>query len=136
MAHFLIYSPSHSAISSFTYLIIHLFNHSFISSFTLLFIHSITYHLTHSLPHSLISFPHFIHSRAPIGLFYHAAWFTQPQNMEGFERFLDTILSLDDVWFVTGWQVIQWMRNLSNPTDPLNFEPFQCNNEKVRNIFT
>ena len=71
---------------------------------------------------------HYNTNRAPIGLYYHAAWFTQPQNMEGFERFLDTILSLDDVWFVTGWQVIQWMRNLSNPVDPLNFEPFQCNN--------
>ena len=60
------------------------------------------------------------------GLFYHAAWFTQPHNMEGFQRFLDTILSLNDVWFVTSWQAIQWMRNLANPVDPLNFEPFQC----------
>jgi len=75
---------------------------------------------------------HYNTNRAPIGLYYHAAWFTQPQNMEGFERFLDTILSLDDVWFVTGWQVIQWMRNLSNPVDPLNFEPFQCNNNHRR----
>ena len=46
--------------------------------------------------------------------------------MEGFQRFLDTILSLNDVWFVTSWQAIQWMRNLANPVDPLNFEPFQC----------
>ena len=69
-----------------------------------------------------------------LGLFYHAAWFTQPHNMEGFQRFLDTILSLDDVWFVTSWQAIQWMRNLANPVDPLNFEPFQCNTKKVNNI--
>jgi len=73
---------------------------------------------------------HYNTNRAPIGLFYHAAWFTQPHNMEGFQRFLDTILSLDDVWFVTSWQAIQWMRNLANPVDPLNFEPFQCNNTK------
>ena len=70
------------------------------------------------------------------GLFYHAAWFTQPHNMEGFQRFLDTILSLNDVWFVTSWQAIQWMRNLANPVDPLNFEPFQCNNTKVWKIFS
>ena len=74
---------------------------------------------------------HYNTNRAPIGLFYHAQWFTQPHNMEGFERFLDTILSLDDVWFVTSWQAIQWMRNLANPVDPLNFEPFQCNYKKV-----
>ena len=71
--------------------------------------------------------------RAPIGLFYHAAWFTQPHNLEGFERFLDTILSLNDVWFVTSWQSIQWMRSLHDPGDPLRFEPFQCN-KKVRTV--
>jgi len=75
---------------------------------------------------------HYNTNRAPIGLFYHAAWFTQPHNMEGFQRFLDTILSLDDVWFVTSWQAIQWMRNLANPVDPLNFEPFQCNTKKKK----
>ena len=73
----------------------------------------------------------FMHISYFLGLFYHAAWFTQPHNMEGFQRFLDTILSLDDVWFVTSWQAIQWMRNLANPVDPLNFEPFQCNTKKV-----
>lgn len=47
---------------------------------------------------------------------------------------MDTILSLNDVWFVTSWQAIQWMRNLANPVDPLNFEPFQCKQtrEQVR----
>lgn len=45
----------------------------------------------------------------------------------GFEAFLDEILQKEDVWLVTSWQALQWVRQ---PT-PLNrirqFPPFQCN---------
>lgn len=65
--------------------------------------------------------------RAPFGLFYHAAWFTQPHHKEGFISFLDTIVAMDDVWVITNTQAIEWVRN---PT-PLalldTFEPFGCN---------
>ncbi|XP_033226362.1 uncharacterized protein LOC117178918 [Belonocnema kinseyi] len=87
---------------------------------------------------------HYTTNRAPFGLFYHAAWFTQPHHKEGFISFLDTIVAMDDVWVVTNWQALQWVRN---PT-PLglldNFEPFgcnyqdrpkKCNNAKVCNLW-
>ncbi|XP_063978438.1 uncharacterized protein LOC135163145 isoform X4 [Diachasmimorpha longicaudata] len=87
---------------------------------------------------------HYTTNRAPFGLFYHAAWFTQPHHKEGFISFLDTIAAMDDVWIVTNWQALQWVRN---PT-PLalldNFEPFgcnypdrpkKCNNAKVCNLW-
>lgn len=65
--------------------------------------------------------------RAPFGLFYHAAWFTQPHHKEGFISFLDTIVAMDDVWVVTNWQALQWVRN-PTPTEFLDrFEPFGCN---------
>ncbi|XP_076281497.1 chitin deacetylase-like 5 isoform X2 [Lasioglossum baleicum] len=70
---------------------------------------------------------HYTTNRSPFGLFYHAAWFTQPHHKEGFISFLDTIVAMDDVWIVTNWQAIQWVRN---PTPlPLmhTFEPFGCN---------
>ncbi|XP_043509139.1 uncharacterized protein LOC122528252 isoform X2 [Frieseomelitta varia] len=87
---------------------------------------------------------HYTTNRAPFGLFYHAAWFTQPHHKEGFISFLDTIVAMDDVWIVTNWQAIQWVRN---PTPlPLlhTFEPFgcnypdrpkKCNNPKVCNLW-
>ncbi|KOC70704.1 hypothetical protein WH47_06744 [Habropoda laboriosa] len=87
---------------------------------------------------------HYTTNRAPFGLFYHAAWFTQPHHKEGFISFLDTIVAMDDVWIVTNWQGIQWVRN---PTPlPLmhTFEPFgcnypdrpkKCNNPKVCNLW-
>ncbi|PSN29749.1 hypothetical protein C0J52_22232 [Blattella germanica] len=61
--------------------------------------------------------------RAPFGLFYHAAWFTQPHHKEGFIAFLDTIVNMQDVWLVTNWQAIQWER------------PRRCNNPKVCNLW-
>ncbi|XP_066596969.1 uncharacterized protein Cda5 isoform X2 [Prorops nasuta] len=87
---------------------------------------------------------HYTTNRAPFGLFYHAAWFTQPHHKEGFISFLDTIVAMDDVWVITNWQALQWVRN---PT-PLalldRFEPFgcnyqdrpkKCNNPKVCNLW-
>ncbi|XP_076662435.1 chitin deacetylase-like 5 [Halictus rubicundus] len=70
---------------------------------------------------------HYTTNRAPFGLFYHAAWFTQPHHKEGFISFLDTIVSMDDVWIVTNWQAIQWVRNPTPLSELHTFEPFGCN---------
>ncbi|XP_041975244.1 uncharacterized protein LOC121730318 isoform X2 [Aricia agestis] len=70
---------------------------------------------------------HYTSNRAPFGLFYHAAWFTQPHHKEGFIMFLDFINQMQDVWIVTNWQALQWVRD-PTPISRLNsFQPFQCN---------
>jgi hypothetical protein len=66
-------------------------------------------------------------------LFYHAAWFTQPHHKIGFETFLDTLVSMEDVWIVTSWQAIQYLRSLPDKIDPRRLEAFQCKKE-VKNI--
>lgn len=64
--------------------------------------------------------------RAPFGLFYHAAWFTQPHHKAGFIKFLDAINSMNDVWIVTNSQALQWVRD-PTPLSRINaFQPFQC----------
>ncbi|KAK2582761.1 hypothetical protein KPH14_005028 [Odynerus spinipes] len=87
---------------------------------------------------------HYTTNRAPFGLFYHAAWFTQAHHKEGFISFLDTIVAMDDVWVVTNWQAIQWIRNPTPLALMGNFEPFgcnyadrpkKCNNPKVCNLW-
>lgn len=65
--------------------------------------------------------------RAPFGLFYHAAWFTQPHHKEGFIKFLDTINAMNDVWIVTNWQALQWVRDPTPLSRMNSFQPFQCN---------
>ncbi|KAK9890274.1 hypothetical protein WA026_010382 [Henosepilachna vigintioctopunctata] len=87
---------------------------------------------------------HYTTNRAPFGLFYHAAWFTQPHHKEGFINLLDDILAMKDVWVLTNWQAVEWVRN-PTPTSRLgSFKPFQCdysdrpkrcNNPKVCNLW-
>ncbi|XP_013149526.1 PREDICTED: uncharacterized protein LOC106111883 isoform X5 [Papilio polytes] len=70
---------------------------------------------------------HYTTNRAPFGLFYHAAWFTQPHHKEGFIMFLDYINKMKDVWIVTNWQALQWVRDPTPISRLNNFQPFQCN---------
>lgn len=65
--------------------------------------------------------------RAPFGLYYHAAWFTHEHHKEGFIAFLDTIVNMPEVWLVTNWQAIEWVRDPQPLSTVKNFPPFQCN---------
>ena len=65
--------------------------------------------------HPILSLVTFLYSR-----------FTTPHHKEGFELFLDTIVAMEDVWVVTAWQTIQWMRNPADLDNIDNFKPFQC----------
>ncbi|XP_077550966.1 chitin deacetylase-like 5 [Haemaphysalis longicornis] len=69
---------------------------------------------------------HYKSNRAPFNLFYHSAWFNTQHHKKGFLRFLDHILAKGDVWLLTNWQLIQWIRN-PTPNSRINsFEPWQC----------
>lgn len=65
--------------------------------------------------------------RAPFGLFYHAAWFTHEHHKEGFIAFMDTIVNMPEVWLVTNWQALQWVRDPQPLNTVNNFPAFQCN---------
>ncbi|KRT80463.1 Carbohydrate-binding protein [Oryctes borbonicus] len=70
---------------------------------------------------------HYTTNRAPFGLFYHAAYFTKDHHKEGFIKFLDYINSMKDVYLVTNWQAIQWVRDPTPSSRLSTFQPFQCN---------
>lgn len=72
---------------------------------------------------------HYTTNRAPFGLFYHAAWFTQPHHKEGFIKFLDTINAMNDVFIITNWQALQWVRDPTPMSRINSFLPFQCNHK-------
>ena len=52
--------------------------------------------------------------------------FTTPHHKEGFELFLDTIISMEDVWIVSTWQMLQWMRDPVPLENIMDYKPFQC----------
>jgi len=81
---------------------------------------------------------HYTSNKAPFPMFYHAAWFRlRPHREEALFKFLDSILELPDVYFVTSQQLLQWVRSpspLSNPQPALacpvrNIPP--CGDRKV-----
>ena len=54
---------------------------------------------------------HYTKSKAPFPLFFHAAWFfNRPHRKDGFLKFIDSILALPDVYFVTSQELIAWTR--------------------------
>ncbi|KAH9508042.1 hypothetical protein Btru_052686 [Bulinus truncatus] len=44
-------------------------------------------------------------NRAPFGIFIHARWFHTEHNLDGLDRFIDYLLTIDDVYIVTPSQV-------------------------------
>jgi peptidoglycan/xylan/chitin deacetylase (PgdA/CDA1 family) len=54
---------------------------------------------------------HYTKSKAPFPLFFHAAWFfNRDHRTVGFLQFIDSILALPDVYFVTSQELIAWTR--------------------------
>jgi hypothetical protein len=70
---------------------------------------------------------HYNSNRAPFGLYYHSAWFNTIHHRRGFMRFIDQILTKKDVYFVTKWQLIQWMREPTTLSSITSFKPWLCN---------
>jgi len=83
---------------------------------------------------------HYTGKKEPFPLFFHAAWFFNRQHRkEGFLRFIDSILALPDVYFVTSQELINWTRNpvplasvASSPIFTCNFpnRPRRCGRNK------
>jgi len=71
---------------------------------------------------------HYTKSKAPFPLFFHAAWFfNRAHRKEGFLKFIDSILALPDVYFVTSQELIAWTR-YPEPLPQVHSSPiFHCN---------
>ncbi len=69
---------------------------------------------------------HYHSNRAPFGLYYHSAWFNTDHHKRGFIRVIDELLKHKDVYFMTKWQLIQWMRNPTPLQDIYSFNAWHC----------
>lgn len=70
---------------------------------------------------------HYKSNKAPFGLYFHSAWFNTQHYRKAFMRFIDHIGANTDVYFVTKWQLIQWMQWPTPLSKMKSFAPFQCN---------
>ncbi|XP_046914187.2 uncharacterized protein LOC124494943 isoform X2 [Dermatophagoides farinae] len=69
---------------------------------------------------------HYHSNKAPFGLYFHSAWFNTAHHKNGFLRFIDHIGKNKDVYFVTKWQLLQWMMQPTPLIRLKSFQPFQC----------
>ncbi len=65
-------------------------------------------------------------NRAPFGLFYHADWFDDDYRKRAYLRVIDEILKRKDVFFMTKWQAIQWIRNPKPIQELCESKEWQC----------
>merc|ERR1711978_552805 len=70
---------------------------------------------------------HFDQNRAPLGLFFHAAWLkNNPEFLDAFLYWVDEVLeSHPEAYFITMTQVIQWIQNPVSVDSAKNYAPWQ-----------
>lgn len=68
---------------------------------------------------------HYNSNRAPLGLYFHSTWFRNKKNRRAFRKFLDELVSRPDVWIVSNWEVIQWMRNPTPQSQMSTFDEWK-----------
>ena len=70
---------------------------------------------------------HYQSNRAPLLLSAHTAWyFVDRQRETALIKFIERVLKLGDVWFVSVKQALQWMQS-PTPVDQLgSFKPWRC----------
>jgi len=71
---------------------------------------------------------HFNGNRSPFGLYLHAAWLIDTNHYDGYRRFLDEILSKDEVYAVSVSQLLEWVKTPTPLSSIDNFAPWQCDN--------
>jgi len=71
---------------------------------------------------------HYTSSKAPFPLFFHAAWFFNRNHRKtAFLQFIDSILALPDVYFVTSQELIEWTKNPVPISQMAQSPIFHCN---------
>ncbi|XP_013392573.1 uncharacterized protein LOC106160500 [Lingula anatina] len=65
--------------------------------------------------------------RAPYGLYFQGKWLENNQAFDGLKRFIRYINKMDDVFFVTSSQVIEWMKQPTPLSQINSFAPWRSN---------
>ncbi|OXU32100.1 hypothetical protein TSAR_002941, partial [Trichomalopsis sarcophagae] len=73
---------------------------------------------------------HYSSNRAPLGLHFQTSWLQTPSNYLALSKFIDDVLRLPDVYFVSNQQVLEWMRNPTSLDHIRAFKPWHCFDKK------
>lgn len=66
-------------------------------------------------------------NRAPYYVNLHSVWFDENDyNLEAMDQFIQRLVDMDDVYVVTVYDAIKWMRNPTPLRNMKDFEPWKC----------
>ena len=76
-------------------------------------------------------------SKCPFGVHMHYLWLTKPHNLMAVREFIEGLVNMNDVYVVTMYQVIQWMRQPQALDMLRDWEPWKtaCNSSKGTQTF-
>eukprot|EP00794_Sanderia_malayensis_P004976 gene4976-5626_t len=70
---------------------------------------------------------HYKSNRSPFPIFMHSAWFSIfPGALKALEMFMDDVLKMENVYFVSLQQAIAWVRHPTQLENIKDFTPWQC----------
>ena len=75
---------------------------------------------------------HYSH-KTPFGMHLHTTWFQDAWKLEAVDEFVQALVDREDVYLVTMYQMIQWMKNITPLHELPDFEPWKtsCNKGRV-----
>ncbi|XP_063829548.1 chitin deacetylase 1 [Ostrinia nubilalis] len=75
---------------------------------------------------------HYLTNRAPFGIHLESTWLkSSDEYLMEFKKFIDEVLKLPDVYFVTNRQAIEWMKRPTPVLQLKNFYPWLCGSRRL-----
>ena len=65
-------------------------------------------------------------SRVPFGINMHPSWFYTPHRLKAMDRFIQSLLRMNDVYIVSVDKMIKWLKNPTPLSRLHDFEPWSC----------
>ena len=70
---------------------------------------------------------HHDQQKAPFGIHLHSRWFSDEHKLDAMDEFITELLRMEDVYVVTMYQAVEWMRHPTPLRDLPGFAPWRTN---------
>ncbi|XP_055956469.1 LOW QUALITY PROTEIN: chitin deacetylase 1-like [Patella vulgata] len=66
-------------------------------------------------------------NRAPYHVNLHSSWFKQDFNLKAMDKFIQHLLTMDDVYITTVTKTLEWVKHPTPLSQLKDFDPWKCN---------
>lgn len=69
---------------------------------------------------------YYTQTRMPFGINMHPSWFFYPDRLRAMDRFIQKLVSMNDVYIVSANRMLEWLKNPTPLQDLHSFAPWAC----------